>query len=87
MSETHGNSNAQNDETPEKFSLELSHRQLIGLFLHLVRSEPDLDEPLSMLLNDLQSIVFRYISIDEAERIEELYNNNVDLLDASRRRR
>jgi len=60
--------------------IEIKSRQLIGLYLFLHRREDELDEPLQQLYNELQRSLFLYLSIEEIESLEELYKNNIDVL-------
>lgn len=60
--------------------IEIKSRQLIGLYLFLNRREDELDEPLQQLYNELQRDLFSYLSIEEIESLEELYKNNIDVL-------
>jgi len=60
--------------------IEIKSRQLIGLYLFLSRREDELDEPLQQLYNELQRNLFLYLSIEEIESLEELYKNNIDVL-------
>jgi len=60
--------------------IEIKSRQLIGLYLFLHRREDELDEPLQQLYNELQRNLFLYLSIEEIESLEELYKNNIDVL-------
>ena len=60
--------------------IEIKSRQVIGLYLFLSSREDELDEPLQQLYNELQRNLFSYLSIEEIESLEELYKNNIDVL-------
>ncbi len=61
--------------------IELKSRQLIALYLFLKNREDELDDSLTSLYNELQRNLFYYLSIEEIESLEDLYKNNVDVLD------
>lgn len=59
----------------------MKSRQTVALYLFLKHREDELDEPLLQLYNELQQKLFSYLSIEEMESLEELYKNNVDVLE------
>lgn len=61
--------------------IEMKSRQMVALYLFLKQREDELDEPLLQLYNELQRNLFSYLSIEEMESLEELYKNNVDVLE------
>ncbi len=61
--------------------IELKSRQTVALYLFLKQREDELDDPLLQLYNELQRKLFSYLSIEEMESLEELYKNNVDVLE------
>jgi hypothetical protein len=61
--------------------IEMKSRQMVALYLFLKQREDELDEPLLQLYNELQRNLFTYLSIEEMESLEELYKNNVDVLE------
>ena len=61
--------------------IELKSRQIIALYLFLKNREDELDDSLTSLYNELQRNLFLYLSIEEMESLEDLYKNNVDVLD------
>ena len=60
--------------------IELKSRQIVALYLFLKHREDELDETLLQLYNEIQRKLFSYLSIEEMESLEELYKNNVDVL-------
>lgn len=61
--------------------IELKSRQTIALYLFLKQREEKLDEPLLQLYDELQRNLFSYLSIEEMESLEDLYKNNIDVLE------
>ncbi|WP_455382116.1 hypothetical protein [Salinispira pacifica] len=59
--------------------VELGGREIMSLYLYLRREESSLDGPLLSLLNRLEELMFSRFSIDQMERIAELYDGGVDL--------
>jgi two-component SAPR family response regulator len=59
--------------------MEMSGRELMGLYLFLQAREEELDHSLYSLYNRLQRRLCEELSIDEMERIEKLYKENVDV--------
>ena len=61
--------------------IELKSRQTIALYLFLKNREDELDQALLELYNEIQRNLFLYLSIEEIESLEELYKNNIDVLE------
>ena len=61
--------------------IELKSRQIVALYLFLKHREDELDEPLLQLYNEIQRKLFSYLSIEEMESLEELYKNNIGVLE------
>lgn len=59
----------------------LKSRQLVALYLFLKHREDELDDPLLQLYDELQRNLFSFLSIEEMESLEELYKNNIDVLE------
>ena len=60
--------------------INLTNKEIIGLFLLLKKNEDNIDEVLFRLRNKLEDKIFENLSIEELENIEELYLKNVDVL-------
>lgn len=59
----------------------LSGREIVGAYLFLKEREGELDETLNQLLARIEKALFARLSIDEFERLEELYRSGVDVFD------
>lgn len=60
--------------------IDLSNREIVGLYLVLSKQEEDLDLNLQMLANRIEKYIFDKISIQELEKLEELYKRGIDVL-------
>lgn len=60
--------------------IDLSNREIVGLYLVLSKQEEDLDLNLQMLANRIEKYLFDKISIQELEKLEELYKRGIDVL-------
>lgn len=63
-----------------EYQLDLSSQELIGLYLILEEAAPDKDPGLEGLLERLREILYEKLSIEEMERLPELYANKIDVL-------
>ena len=63
-----------------KYRLALSSRELIGLFLALEEGAVDKDPALEGLHERLRDILYEQLSIEEMERLPELYAQKIDVL-------
>ncbi|MFP4266854.1 MAG: hypothetical protein ACLFQW_02535 [Spirochaetaceae bacterium] len=59
--------------------MELSDRQMIGLYLFLQKREEELDDTLFSLYTKMQKIFREELSIEEMESLDYLYENKVDI--------
>ena len=59
----------------------LSSREVVGLFLFLRAREDDLDPDLESLLDRLSGTLYQTLSIEEMEKLHELYSQKIDVLD------
>lgn len=59
----------------------LSGRETMGLYLFLQKREEELDETLYSLYVRLQQLLYGQLSIEEMERMENLYEENVDVFE------
>lgn len=59
--------------------MELSDRQMIGLYLFLQKREEELDDTLFSLYTKMQRIFREELSIEEMESLDYLYENKVDI--------
>ncbi|MFW6343664.1 MAG: hypothetical protein ACOC2B_02875 [Sediminispirochaetaceae bacterium] len=59
--------------------MELSDRQMIGLYLFLQKREEELDDTLFSLYTKMQKIFREELSIEEMETLDYLYENKVDI--------
>lgn len=57
----------------------LSGREIVGAYLFLKDRESELDETLRQLLARIEKALFAKLSIDEFERLEQLYRSGVDV--------
>jgi hypothetical protein len=64
--------------------LTLEGLELMGLYILLRNHESEIDETLSTLLDRVENIMFSTFSIEEVEKIDELYRKNVDVFAAHR---
>jgi len=62
------------------YRLKLSSRELVGLFLSLNDGGAEKDPDLEGLLERLREILYQRLSIEEMERLPELYANKIDVL-------
>jgi hypothetical protein len=60
-------------ENVDAVRIELAGRRAVGLYLLLRRHEDELDGHTLAVLNDLERELFERLSIEDMERIEELY--------------
>lgn len=54
----------------------LTDRELVGVYLLLRRHASELDTTLTRLMMRMEKDLFAYLSIDEFERLGELYETN-----------
>lgn len=59
--------------------MELSDRQMVGLYLFLQKREEELDDTLFSLYTKIQKIFREELSIEEMETLDYLYEKKVDI--------
>jgi hypothetical protein len=64
----------------KEFPLNCSSRELVGLFLFLRTREDELDAELEALHERLSELLYQHLSIEEMERLSELYSQKIDVL-------
>jgi len=57
----------------------LSGREIVGVYLFLKAREEELDEILTNLMMRVEKNLYSRLSIDEFERLSDLYRDNVDV--------
>jgi hypothetical protein len=57
----------------------LKGKQLLGVYLLLKEKEPE-EGPLSDLMVTIEKYLYDRLSIDEMEKVEELYKKKIDVL-------
>ena len=57
----------------------LSGREFVAIYLFLKNREEGLDGTLMKLLARMERVLYERLSIDEFERLEELYRSGVDV--------
>jgi len=63
--------------------LEVEGDDLVGLYVMLKRQEEELDWSMNALLNRVERELFRHLSIEEMESLEERYARGESLFSAS----
>lgn len=61
--------------------MHIENSQIVPLYLLLKRREEDLDRNLQVLYHKLQRELFSILSIEEMESLEELYRDDVEVLE------
>ncbi len=59
---------------------ELSSREIVALYLHLNDGSKELDSVMENLLKRISERLYDNLSIDELEKLSELYSRNIDVL-------
>ena len=59
----------------------IENSQIVALYLLLKRHEDELDRNLQVLYHNIQRELFSILSIEEMESLEELYKNDVEVLE------
>ena len=59
----------------------LSGREIVGVYLFLKAREGELDEILTKLMMRVEKSLYSRLSIDEFERLSDLYRDNVDVFE------
>ncbi len=59
----------------------LSGREIVGVYLFLKAREEELDEILTKLMMRVEKSLYSRLSIDEFERLSDLYRDNVDVFE------
>jgi mevalonate kinase len=62
----------------------LRGNEIVGIYLLLKREDPDDSEPLAELMGRIETYLFQHLSIAEIEKLEELYEKNIDVLESKR---
>lgn len=57
---------------------QLSGREAVGIYLYLKKHESELDNTLTQLMSRIEKALYAELSIDEFERLDELYRSNAD---------
>ncbi len=63
-----------------KISLELNSREIVGLYLFLNERGMELDSSMENILKRISELLYDNLSIDELEKLSELYSQNIDVL-------
>lgn len=58
---------------------QLSGREAVGIYLFLKKRESELDSALTQLMLRIEKALYGELSIDEFERLDELYRSNADV--------
>jgi len=61
--------------------MRIQNSQIVALYLLLKRHEDELDRNLQVLYHNMQKELFSILSIEEMESLEELYKNDVEVLE------
>ncbi len=61
--------------------ISIENTQIVALYLLLKRHEEELDRNLQVLYHNIQRELFSVLSIEEMESLEELYKNDVEVLE------
>lgn len=61
--------------------IQIGNSQIVALYLLLKRHEEELDRNLQVLYHNIQRELFSILSIEEMESLEELYKNDVEVLE------
>ena len=61
----------------------LSGREFVGTYLFLKSREEELDETLRHLVARMERTLYERLSIDEFERLDELYRAGIDVFEGS----
>jgi hypothetical protein len=61
--------------------MHIENSQIVPLYLLLKRREEELDRNLQVLYHKLQRELFSILSIEEMESLEELYRDDVEVLE------
>ncbi|MFO7850493.1 MAG: hypothetical protein R6V67_11075 [Spirochaetia bacterium] len=59
--------------------MDLTDRQMVGLYLFLQNREEELDDTLFSLYTKIQKILKEELSIEEMETLDQLYAKKVDI--------
>jgi len=65
-------------DTIDSVHVELDGKPVVGLYLFLRRHEEELDPATLSVLNTLERTLFRYLSIDEMEGLDDAYRGGAD---------
>lgn len=57
----------------------MSGREMVGVYLFLKKNENELDETLTQLMQRIEKSLFGRLSIEEFERLTELYHSDSEL--------
>ena len=60
--------------------MELTNREIVGLYLFLAKHEDTIDIEMTQLQNKLRNHLFDSISIHQLEKLESLYQQGIDVL-------
>ncbi|MGC9311630.1 MAG: hypothetical protein ACP5IA_02975 [Sediminispirochaetaceae bacterium] len=61
--------------------IQIENSQIVALYLLLKSHEEELDRNLQVLYHNMQRELFSILSIEEMESLEELYKNDVEVLE------
>ncbi len=62
----------------------LRGNEIVGIYLLLKRVDPDDKDQLADLMGRIENYLYQHLSIAEIEKIEELYEKNIDVLESKR---
>jgi hypothetical protein len=60
--------------------VQLTPKEIVGLFIFLRRNEANLDPILVSMKNRLERVLFESLTLEEFDTLEELYASDVDVL-------
>ena len=61
--------------------MELTNREIIGLYLLLNENAENLDLNMKKLSNKIEKLLYDRISIQELEKLDSLYQQGIDVLE------
>lgn len=59
--------------------MQLTGREIIGIYLQLKKHEAELDSTLESVAERIEALLFDNLSIEQFEELESLYRSNVDV--------
>ncbi len=62
----------------------LRGNEIVGIYLLLKREDPDDNDQLADLMGRIENFLYQHLSIAEIQKLDELYEKNIDVLDSKR---